>query len=138
MSFDTTPDMDDDIVISEINMTPLIDVMLVLLIIFIITIPVIHQAIQLNLPRASAAPSNINTPHIDIAVNNNGNIYWDNNALSQADFVTHIKVAAQKNPQPNIHLRADGKIPYENVAKVMATIQTNGLSKISLITQPQP
>jgi len=134
MSFGS-PDKDDD-VMAEINMTPLVDVMLVLLIIFIITIPVINHSVKLDLPRAEAQPNDVKPAHIDVSIDANGVISWNGNALDEATLKASIATAAAQSPQPELHLRADRKTAYENVARLMAAAQTGGLNKIGFITQP--
>jgi biopolymer transport protein ExbD len=134
MSFES-PDDDDDIM-SEINMTPLVDVMLVLLIIFIITIPVINHAVNLDLPRAASQPSDAKPPHIDLAIDTDGVVSWNGAAINREALKTRIAEAAAQQPQPELHLRADRKTPYEDVAQVMAAAQSGGLGKIGFITDP--
>lgn len=134
MSFGA-PDKDDD-VMSEINMTPLVDVMLVLLIIFIITVPVINHAVKLDLPRAASQPNDVKPPHIDVVIDGNGVISWNGNAVDEQALKGNIAAAAAQNPQPELHLRADRKTPYENVAQLMSAAQTGGLNKIGFVTEP--
>ncbi|MFC7514241.1 ExbD/TolR family protein [Herbaspirillum sp. GCM10030257] len=134
MSFGN-PDNDDD-VMSEINMTPLVDVMLVLLIIFIITIPVINHAVKLDLPRAASQPNDVKPPHIDVSIDANGVVTWNGNAVDQQALKENIAVASAQSPQPELHLRADRKTPYENVAQLMSAAQTGGLNKIGFVTEP--
>jgi biopolymer transport protein ExbD len=134
MSFGA-PDTDDDVV-SEINMTPLVDVMLVLLIIFIITIPVINHAIKIDLPRAASQPSDVKPPHINLAIDDRGAIRWNDDAIDMEALKARIAGAAAQQPQPELHLRADRQTPYEKVAQVMAAAQNGGLGKIGFITDP--
>ena len=126
----------DDEVMSEINMTPLVDVMLVLLIIFIITIPVINHAVKLELPRAASQPNDTTPTHVNVAIDNSGAITWDGETVSKELLKLRIAEAAGKRPQPELHLRADRKTPYENVAHVMAAAQSGGLHKIGFVTEP--
>jgi len=128
----------DEQVLSEINMTPLVDVMLVLLIIFIMTIPVINHAVKLDLPHASNQANDSKPAHVDVSIDVDGNISWDGAALPAAELATRIAQAAGQQPQPEIHLRADRKTAYENVAKLMALVQAGGLSKIGFVTDPKP
>lgn len=134
MSFGA-PDKDDD-VMSEINMTPLVDVMLVLLIIFIITVPVINHAVKLDLPRAASQPNDVKPSHIDVSIDSNGVISWDGTAVDEQALKDRISTAAAQSPQPELHLRADRKTPYENVARLMSAAQTGGLNKIGFVTEP--
>jgi biopolymer transport protein ExbD len=134
MSFE--PSTSDDEVMSEINMTPLVDVMLVLLIIFIITIPVINHAIKIDLPRAASQPSDVKPSHIDLSINGAGEITWNGDAIDAEALKMRIAAAAAQQPQPELHLRADRQTPYEKVAQVMAAAQNGGLGKIGFITDP--
>ncbi len=136
MSFGSS-DKDDE-VMSEINMTPLVDVMLVLLIIFIITIPVINHAVKLDLPRAASQQNDVKPPHVDLAIDATGTISWNGAAIDEKALKAQIAAAASQSPQPELHLRADRKTPYENVAQVMAAAQTGGINKIGFITEPNP
>jgi biopolymer transport protein ExbD len=130
-------DHTDDEVMSEINMTPLVDVMLVLLIIFIVTIPVINDAIRVQLPQASAAPSDAKPEHVSVAIDAAGKVYWNSQAVDEAGLSARLTQAARLDPKPELHLRADRLTPYEKVAKLMAASQRAGLSKISFVTEPE-
>ena len=134
MSFGVS-DNDDD-VMSEINMTPLVDVMLVLLIIFIITIPVINHAVKLDLPRAESQPNDVKPAHINVTIDASGVIGWDGSVVDEQALNDRIATAAAQSPQPELHLRADRKTPYENIARLMSAAQTGGLNKIGFVTEP--
>ncbi|WP_244785637.1 ExbD/TolR family protein [Cupriavidus pauculus] len=136
MAFGTL-DGDDDEVMSEINMTPLVDVMLVLLIIFIITIPVINHAVKIDLPRATNQPNDAKPQSINVSVDAHGKVYWNQEEVDQAQLEQRIAAAAQVQPQPELHLRADRDVRYERVAEVMAAAQHGGLGKIGFITEPK-
>lgn len=136
MAFGTL-DGDDDEVMSEINMTPLVDVMLVLLIIFIITIPVINHAVKIDLPRATNQPNDAKPQSINVSVDAQGKVYWNQEEVDQAQLERRIAAAAQVQPQPELHLRADRDVRYERVAEVMAAAQHGGLGKIGFITEPK-
>lgn len=136
MAFGTL-DGDDDEVMSEINMTPLVDVMLVLLIIFIITIPVINHAVKIDLPRATNQPNDAKPQSINVSVDAQGKVYWNQEEVDQAQLEQRIAAAAQVQPQPELHLRADRDVRYERVAEVMAAAQNGGLGKIGFITEPK-
>ncbi|NEJ40790.1 biopolymer transporter ExbD, partial [Rhizobium leguminosarum] len=112
----------DDEVMSEINMTPLVDVMLVLLIIFIITIPVINHAVKIDLPRASNTPDDAKPQSVNVEINAEGQVFWNNQPVDEATLQADIAQAAQQQPQPEMHLRADRNVRYERVAQVMASI----------------
>jgi len=128
---------DEDKSISEINVTPLVDVMLVLLIIFLITIPVITQSIKVDLPKAANIPTQTKPENINIAVDPQGNVYW-NTALvpSQEALLERIKQVAVMDPQPEIHLRGDRGTAYEHIGRVMVACQRGGIMKVGFITEP--
>ncbi|MBB2916435.1 BIOPOLYMER TRANSPORT PROTEIN [Cupriavidus taiwanensis] len=128
---------DDDEVMSEINMTPLVDVMLVLLIIFIITIPVINHAVKIDLPRATNSPNDPKPQNINVSIDASGKVFWNQVEVDQATLESNIALAAQQQPQPELHLRADREVRYERVAEVMAAAQHGGLGKIGFITEPK-
>ncbi|SCU73762.1 Biopolymer transport protein ExbD [Cupriavidus necator] len=136
MAFGTL-DSDDDEVMSEINMTPLVDVMLVLLIIFIITIPVINHAVKIDLPRATNTPNDAKPQNINVSIDASGKVFWNQVEVDQATLESKIALAAQQQPQPELHLRADREVRYERVAEVMAAAQHGGLGKIGFITEPK-
>ncbi|QYY30525.1 MULTISPECIES: ExbD/TolR family protein [Cupriavidus] len=136
MAFGTL-DGDDDEVMSEINMTPLVDVMLVLLIIFIITIPVINHAVKIDLPRASSTPNESKPQNINVSIDAQGKVYWNQTEVDDTTLANNIALAAKQEPQPELHLRADRDVRYERVAEVMAAAQHGGLGKIGFITEPK-
>jgi len=136
MAFGTL-DGDDDEVMSEINMTPLVDVMLVLLIIFIITIPVINHAVKIDLPRATNQPNDSKPQSINVSIDAQGKVFWNQQEVDEATLDQRIAEAALQQPQPELHLRADREVRYERVAQVMAAAQHGGLGKIGFITEPK-
>jgi biopolymer transport protein ExbD len=128
---------DDDAAISAINTTPLVDVMLVLLIIFLITIPVINKTVKVDLPKAVNIPTQTKPENITVAVDKEGIIYWnDKRVASRSDLLEHVKQVAVKKPQPEIHLRADKETRYEAVGRVMYAIQRGGVQKVGFLTEP--
>ena len=135
MSFNI--DGDDDEIMSEINMTPLVDVMLVLLIIFIITVPVLTHSVKVDLPRASNQPNQVQHKPITISVNQQGQIYWNDTLITQKDLAQQFQQIAQQQPQPEVHIRGDRKVEYEYVMQVMAEAQRNGVQKLGFITEPK-
>jgi len=134
MAFGTQDETDE--VMNEINMTPLVDVMLVLLIIFIITVPVMQHAVNIDLPRATNQPENIKPETIRLSVDAGGDYYWNDARVSDAELLTDLAAAAQKQPQPELHIRGDKAVRYERVAKAMAAAQHAGVHKIGFITEP--
>lgn len=135
MAMGSLSDSDDDFN-PEINTTPLVDVMLVLLIIFIITIPVINHSVKLDLPRATSQPNDVKPESIQLSIDAQGQIFWNEAVIDAQQLRDRIATAAQKNPQPELHLRAERTTQYEKVAQVMAAAQSGGLSKIGFITDP--
>ncbi|NML35263.1 ExbD/TolR family protein [Paraburkholderia antibiotica] len=127
---------DDDGLMNEINMTPLVDVMLVLLIVFMVTIPVIRHAVKIDLPHASSQKEDTKPAQVTVAIDADGNVLWDNDKVDDAALAAKIAAAAQASPQPELHLDADRKVPYEKVAQVMSAAQAGGLTKIGFVTQP--
>jgi biopolymer transport protein ExbD len=123
--------------IAAINTTPLVDVMLVLLIIFLITIPVINKTVKVNLPKAVNIPTQTKPENITIAVDKAGNIYWNDKQLANsADLLSKIEAAAVKKPQPEIHIRGDQDTRFESIGHVMYEIQRGGIVKVGFLTEP--
>jgi biopolymer transport protein ExbD len=137
MAMGSLSDSDDDFN-PEINTTPLVDVMLVLLIIFMITIPVMQNNVKVDLPRATSQPNSSTGASIRLTIDASGTMYWNDAAVDPTQLRTRIAEAARQNPQPELHLRAERTTPYEKVAQVMAAAQSGGLEKIGFITEPQP
>lgn len=137
MSFGGFNDNHNQAPMADINVTPMVDVMLVLLVIFIITAPLFTHAIKLDLPSAQSAPAPEKPETISISINGEGKIFWGNDAIEQRDMGIRLAAAAQKKPQPELQLRADKATRYEVIAQVMAAAQTNGLSKIGFVTEPK-
>jgi biopolymer transport protein ExbD len=122
---------------STINTTPLVDVMLVLLIIFLITIPVITKTMVNNLPKAVNIPTQTKPENVTVEVDVKGNIYWNAKLLhDRGELLELIKQAAVLKPQPELHIRADSDARYEAVGRVIYTIQRGGLVKVGFITEP--
>jgi len=134
MAFGTMDDADE--VMNEINMTPLVDVMLVLLIIFIITVPVMKHAVDLDLPRASSQPLDARPETVRLSVDAQGAYYWNERRIEQDQLKPALEAAAAKVPQPELHVRADKAVRYERVAQAMAAAQQAGLRKLGFVTQP--
>jgi biopolymer transport protein ExbD len=137
MAMSPFSDDDDQGLMNEINMTPLVDVMLVLLIIFLVTIPALQHAVRIDLPHASSQPEALKPAHVDVAVQADGTLLWDGQPVSDDGLRARIAEAALATPQPELHLRADRKVPYERVALVMSAAQRGGLTKMGFVTDPQ-
>ncbi len=127
---------DDSEVMSEINMTPLVDVMLVLLIIFIITVPVLTHSVKVDLPRADNTLNEIKPDTINLAVTDNGSIHWNEMTISPEELDQRLQAAAAQQPQPEIHLRGARTVAYEHVVQVMAAVQRAGILKLGFVTEP--
>ena len=134
MAFGTQDDTDE--VMNEINMTPLVDVMLVLLIIFIITVPVMKHAVNIDLPRATNETQNVKPETVRLTVDAQGAYYLNEAVIADADLRTRFQAAAAQEPQPELHIRGDKSVRYERVAQAMAAAQQSGLRKIGFITEP--
>jgi len=127
----------DDKVMSDINTTPLVDVMLVLLIIFLITIPVVIQQVPLELPKERNVPTQTKPENINISINKDGDMFWGTEFVpNQKALFEKLKVVAVMNPQPEVHVRADEGTRYEFVGRVVATCQRASILKIGFITEP--
>lgn len=134
MAFGTQDDTDD--VMNEINMTPLVDVMLVLLIIFIITVPVMKHAVNIDLPRATNEAQDTKPETVRLTVDAQGTYYINEAPIADKDLAPRFQAAAAQNPQPELHIRGDKSVRYERVAQAMAAAQVSGLRKIGFITEP--
>ena len=132
-------DGDEDEVVSAINTTPLVDVMLVLLIIFLITIPVVTHTIPVQLPKETNIARQTKPENIDISVNKDGDIFWNQQLVPDTDalFQRLGKIAVMK-PQPEIHIRGDGQARYESVGRVIFQAQRASIQKIRFVVEPPP
>jgi len=135
MAFGTQDDTDE--VMNEINMTPLVDVMLVLLIIFIITVPVMKHSVNIDLPRATNEQQLIKPETVRLSVDADGSYYINDAKIADDELAPRLKAAAAQNPQPDLHIRGDKAVRYERVAQAMAAAQQAGLRKIGFITEPR-
>ena len=124
---------------STINTTPLVDVMLVLLIIFLITIPVVTQTVSLNLPKESNIARQTKPENIEIAVTKDGDVYWGLQPVRDNDeLVERLKKVAVQQPQPEVHIRGDGESRYEAVGRIIFACQRAGIAKVAFVTEPPP
>ena len=123
--------------IAEINMVPLIDVMLVLLVIFIVTAPLLTHAVKVDLPKASSQPNETKPDNIQFAIDAKGALYWNGETVEKPLLAARFSQAAKLQPQPELHLRAEKSTPYEKVAEVMALASKAGLTRIGFVSEPQ-
>jgi len=129
----------DDEVVSAINTTPLVDVMLVLLIIFLITIPVVTQSVPLELPKESNQPRQTKPENINLSVDRNGIVYWNEQRVGNHEqLVERLKGLSSADPQPEVQIRGDGLARYEHVGRVVLSCQRAGIVKVGFITEPPP
>jgi len=127
----------DDEVVSTINTTPLVDVMLVLLIIFLITIPVVTQSVTLSLPKETNVVRQTKPENVELAVTKDGDVYWNTAMVPDTEaLVKRLGKIAVMDPQPEVHIRGDDKARYESVGKVVYACQRAGIMKISFVTEP--
>jgi biopolymer transport protein ExbD len=123
---------------ADINVTPLVDVMMVLLIIFIITVPVIVQTVKLDLPKATNVPTVTKPENVNIAVDKDGNIYWNTLMVDTTDELKNeLRRVAVMNPQPEVHIRGDKDTQYRHVARVLVAAQQIGIHKVGFLTEPE-
>jgi biopolymer transport protein ExbD len=136
MAFGGFSDNDASRPMAEINMIPLIDVMLVLLVIFIVTAPLLTHAIRVNLPQASAEVNFEKPETITLSIDASGVLYWDQTPVAREALPARLAEAAQHSPQPQLHLRAERTTQYQDVAQVLAAVQNAGISRVSFVTEP--
>ena len=122
---------------AEINMVPLIDVMLVLLVIFIVTAPLLTQAVKLELPKASSQPNIVKAEKIEFGINAEGKLFWNGEPVDRSEAAKRFVVESKKQPQPEVHLRADQNVPYRSVAQTLADASKAGLTKVGFISEPE-
>ncbi|WP_153159451.1 biopolymer transporter ExbD [Zoogloea sp. 1C4] len=136
MNFGSSDFDDDGEVMSEINMTPLVDVMLVLLIIFIITVPVINHAVKLDLPKASSQPEQIKPEKVQVSIKADGSLSWNGETVAAEALEPRLAAAATREPQPEIHLQVDRQAQYDHVAQLLSAASRHGLGKVAFVTDP--
>ena len=121
---------------AEINMVPLIDVMLVLLVIFMVTAPLLTHAVKIDLPKASSQPNLTRPDHASVAIDRAGHVYWNGEVLDRSGWRSRMDASAQQRPQPELHIRADGSVAYRRVAEVLADGARAGLTRIGFVSDP--
>ena len=137
MAMNLSSEGDEDELSAFINTTPLVDVMLVLLIIFLITVPVVTASVPLDLPKERNLPTQTKPENIVIAVNRDGEVFWGMERVPDNEtLVERLKVEAVKVPQPEVHIRGDGQVRYESVGRVVVAAQRAGIYKVGFITEP--
>jgi biopolymer transport protein ExbD len=134
MAFSTGKDSSD--VVSEINITPLVDVMLVLMVVFILTAPLLNNAVRINLPKTSTTEPANPSKSVTVSVDGASKIYIDKREVDPAALEPELKSVVATNPELAVSLQADEGVPYRAVAKVIANIQRSGVTKLSVLTQP--
>ncbi len=138
MNVGAADDGDEDQMNASINTTPLVDVMLVLLIIFLITIPVVNQSIEMKLPQERNLPTQTKPENISISVNKDGEVFLGMRPITFDALLDHLKTESVKVPQPEVHIRGDQKARYESVGRVVVACQRAGIAKVGFITEPAP
>ena len=136
MAFGGFNDNQNQAPMADINITPMVDVMLVLLVIFIITAPLFTHAIKVDLPSAQSAPAPEKPETISLSIDRSGKMFWNNDPVTESELADRIVASAQRQPQPELQLRADKDTRYEILAQVMSLAQNNGLAKIGFVTVP--
>ncbi|HYP67160.1 MAG TPA: biopolymer transporter ExbD [Thiobacillaceae bacterium] len=121
---------------ADINVVPLVDVMLVLLVIFIITAPLLTNAVKIDLPKASSSPNITKPEHIELGIRRDGSVYWEGEKVTIDRLGPRFAASARLRPQPELHIRADRHAEYDPVAKVMSLAAQAGLTRIGLVTDP--
>ena len=122
--------------LAEINMIPLIDVMLVLLVIFIVTAPLMTHAVKIDLPKASSSPNIARPENVQLGIKAEGPMFWNGDTIDESSLEARLAEAARREPQPAIHIRADRAAQYERVARVMSAAARAGLTRIGFVTDP--
>jgi biopolymer transport protein ExbD len=136
MAFASLESGDEDAPLTEINMVPLIDVMLVLLIIFMVTAPLLTHAVKVDLPKAASAANLTKPENVQLAIDANNQIFWNGEAIDTAQLGERLQAAGAQQPQPELHIRAERTATYERVAQVMSEAARKGLTRIGFITDP--
>jgi biopolymer transport protein ExbD len=121
---------------AEINTTPMVDVMLVLLVIFIITAPLLTHSIKIDLPQAGSQSNPEKPDIVTLSINGEGKLFWNDTPFAETELASRLATEAQKKPQPELHLRADKKTNYQQLAMVMSSAQNAGIEKLGFVTEP--
>ncbi len=137
MAFGSFDRQGGQVPMAEINMIPLIDVMLVLLVIFIVTAPLMTHAVKIDLPRATSTPNLTRPENVQLGIKAEGPMFWNGDAVEEAALEARFAEAAKRDPQPEIHIRAERTAQYERVARVMSAAARSGLTRIGFVTEPE-
>ncbi|WIM04844.1 MAG: biopolymer transporter ExbD [Candidatus Nitricoxidivorans perseverans] len=121
---------------ADINVVPLVDVMLVLLVIFIVTAPLLTHSVKIDLPKASSSANITKPEHIELGIREDGSLYWNGAPVARTELESHFAAAAMQQPRPELHIRADRHAHYEKVAQTMAMAARAGLTRIGFVTDP--
>ena len=136
MALTIQPPEDENEPVATINTTPLVDVMLVLLIIFLITIPVVTATVPVALPKERNEPTQTKPENVVLAVNREGDVFWNEQLIDEQKLLERLKAVAVMNPQPEVHIRGDEGGRYEFVGRVVLACQRAGIAKVGFITEP--
>lgn len=136
MAFGGMDSSDRQLPTAEINVVPLVDVMLVLLVIFIITAPLLTHSVKIDLPKASSSPNITQPEHIEFALRDDSTLYWNGEHVTMDELAPRFTTAVQQNPKMELHIRADKRVHYEQVAQVMSIAAKAGLVRIGFVTDP--
>jgi len=128
----------DNVPMADMNVVPLVDVMLVLLVIFIVTAPLLTHAVKIDLPKASSSVNITKPEHIELGIRENGDLFWNGELLALEALPQRFAEEAARQPQPEVHIRADRHVYYEKVAQVMAAAAKAGLVRIGFVSEPVP
>ncbi|MGQ0501729.1 MAG: ExbD/TolR family protein [Panacagrimonas sp.] len=134
-SFNSSP---NSAPMAEINVIPLVDIMLVLLVIFIITAPLLTHAVKIDLPKAESSPNILKVDNVQLAIDAAGTVFWNGEPVDKGALAQRMKDAARQEPHPEIHIHADLATRYEVIAEVMSEAARTGLTKIGFVTDPSP
>jgi biopolymer transport protein ExbD len=137
MSMSLPSGVEEDEINSTINTTPLVDIMLVLLIIFLITIPVVIKSVAISLPVATNIVTITKPENVTLAVDKAGNYYWNDAPVTNDELLEMLKVVAVKVPQPEVHIRGDRDVRFESIGRVLADLQRSAILKVGFITNPE-
>ena len=137
MAFGAFNKSGDTAPMAEINMVPLIDVMLVMLVIFIVTAPLLTHSVKVELPKATSQPNQTKPDNVQVAIQNNGQVFWNGEPVDNTALAERLGTASRLAPQPELHLRADRHTEYQRVAEVMAAASRAGLTRIGFVSEPQ-